>query len=219
MDPNSALLEWYGKLHSRRVDLVGDYAGQELFVLEGDSLLLRSFSDPKLDFGYGLQMLHAGYIVESFLQALVQRRCNFHLVFFDAHSDLCIPKNTPQENRPKYRLARTAIIKHLEAHLPQSNHSSIHIRNFPSSRDSDFQQYLDEFAVYFIMCHDGATPGSRTDRDQQLLFVTKSGKICRKFRFRKMIHRMIARGYSVALINGLECMDTKVRVSPVATKD
>ena len=66
---NSALLEWYltllalttmvlrltpasryGRLSVRRVDLVGDYAGQELFLIEGDSLLLRCFSDADLDF-------------------------------------------------------------------------------------------------------------------------------------------------------------------------
>ncbi len=66
---HSALLEWYitllaltavvsrltlavryGRLSVRRVDLVGDYAGQELFLVEGDSLLLRCFSDADLDF-------------------------------------------------------------------------------------------------------------------------------------------------------------------------
>lgn len=66
---NLALLEWYltllalmtvivmltsfvryGRLSVRRVDLVGDYAGQELFLVEGDSLLLRCFSDVDLDF-------------------------------------------------------------------------------------------------------------------------------------------------------------------------
>lgn len=40
----------YGSLSSRRVDLVGDYAGQELFLIEGDSLLLHCLSDPRLDF-------------------------------------------------------------------------------------------------------------------------------------------------------------------------
>ena len=40
----------YGRLSVRRVDLVGDYAGQELFLVEGDSLLLRCFSDVDLDF-------------------------------------------------------------------------------------------------------------------------------------------------------------------------
>lgn len=73
-EKNVALLEWYftlpalttaalkltlsfryGRLSVRRVDLVGDYAGQELFLLEGDSLLLRCFSDPDLDFDRKLQ--------------------------------------------------------------------------------------------------------------------------------------------------------------------
>ena len=49
----------YGKLSVRRVDLVGDYAGQELFLLEGDSLLLRCFSDPDLDFDRKLQVSYS----------------------------------------------------------------------------------------------------------------------------------------------------------------
>lgn len=40
----------YARLHVRSVDLVGDYAGSELFLVEGDSLLLRCWSDTKLDF-------------------------------------------------------------------------------------------------------------------------------------------------------------------------
>ena len=40
----------YGKLSTRRVDLIGDYAGNELFLVEGDSLLLRCLSGPELDF-------------------------------------------------------------------------------------------------------------------------------------------------------------------------
>ena len=49
-DAESELFEWYSNLPARRVDLVGDYAGQELFIFEGDGLLLRIFSDPQLDF-------------------------------------------------------------------------------------------------------------------------------------------------------------------------
>ena len=40
----------YGRLSVRRVDLVGDYAGQELFLVEGDSLLLRCFTSANIDF-------------------------------------------------------------------------------------------------------------------------------------------------------------------------
>lgn len=35
------ILGIYQALSSRRVDLIGDYAGNELFLIEGDSLLLE----------------------------------------------------------------------------------------------------------------------------------------------------------------------------------
>jgi hypothetical protein len=44
------VLNWYKSIFSRRVDLVGDYAGSEIFLLEFDSLLLQCFSNPKLNF-------------------------------------------------------------------------------------------------------------------------------------------------------------------------
>jgi hypothetical protein len=53
------VLHLYKRLLSRRVDLVGDYAGNELFMIEGDSLLLRCFDDANLDFNPGFQLLHA----------------------------------------------------------------------------------------------------------------------------------------------------------------
>ncbi len=40
----------YEKLSTRRVDLVGDYAGNELFLLDGDSLILNCLNDSLLDF-------------------------------------------------------------------------------------------------------------------------------------------------------------------------
>ena len=49
-DVNKACLEWYLGLHSRVLDLVGDYAGSERFLIEGDSLLRHCFEDSKIDF-------------------------------------------------------------------------------------------------------------------------------------------------------------------------
>lgn len=43
------LLAWYAKVLTRRVDLVGDYAGNELFLVEGDSMLLHCLSTSKVD--------------------------------------------------------------------------------------------------------------------------------------------------------------------------
>ena len=47
---NATVILRYGQKSARRVDLVGDYAGKELFLLDGDSLLLKCFGDPQLDF-------------------------------------------------------------------------------------------------------------------------------------------------------------------------
>jgi len=44
------VFKWYHSLFSRRVDLICDYAGNELFLIELDSLLLLCFSDPRIDF-------------------------------------------------------------------------------------------------------------------------------------------------------------------------
>lgn len=42
--------DWYSSLDARVLDLVSDYAGRELFCLEGDSLVLECLDDPALDF-------------------------------------------------------------------------------------------------------------------------------------------------------------------------
>lgn len=46
----ATLADWYLSLSSTVIDLVGDYAGKELFLIEGDSLVLQCFDDSKLDF-------------------------------------------------------------------------------------------------------------------------------------------------------------------------
>ena len=48
--------DWYALLDARVLDLVGDYAGRELFLLEGDSLILQCLDDRRLDF-YGTSRL------------------------------------------------------------------------------------------------------------------------------------------------------------------
>lgn len=163
----------------------------------------------------GFQLLHAAYAVEYFLGGLTQRKCNFHVVFFEEHEELCIPRGTSVQNRVKYLLARSAIIRHLEVHLPIS-HSSIELHIFKSVNDSEFHDYLKASGVYFVMCHDGANP---VPISQDTLIMRESAaekkriellETWRRFRFRGMICWLIRQGYNAALINGLEWKDTKV---------
>lgn len=108
-------IDRYNTLYSRTLDLVGDYAGDELFILEGDSLLLQCFSDNQIDFDEGFQLLHATYTVERFLAQLHRRSCNFHVVFFKDHAHGCIPPGIV----PEVCALRRIIAKTLQSILSQ----------------------------------------------------------------------------------------------------
>ena len=45
-----SITNWYDCSRPMWNDLVGDYAGKELFLVEGDSLLRECFEDPRIDF-------------------------------------------------------------------------------------------------------------------------------------------------------------------------
>lgn len=48
--PIDGVLSWYDRTRPMWIDLVGDYAGKELFLVEGDSLLRECFEDERIDF-------------------------------------------------------------------------------------------------------------------------------------------------------------------------
>ncbi|RPA99632.1 P-loop containing nucleoside triphosphate hydrolase protein [Choiromyces venosus 120613-1] len=156
MDPTTQLQiirEWYDKLQPIRVDLVGDYAGEEFFVIEGDSLLRWVFADERIDFDTGFQLLHAVYVVESFLQQLSSRQCRFSVVFLDISRNACIPCSpTAEQNAWKYLFARSAIIEHMK----RIDHPLGLVFTFESLADPKLRQYLDSSRPYFVMYHDGA---------------------------------------------------------------
>lgn len=201
----------YKDLSSRRVDLIGDYAGDELFLIEGDSLLLRCFTDDKLDFRQGFQMLHAAYNVEHFLHNLVTRKANFHIAFFEANRELCLPPDCESANSAKYFLARAAIIRHLQVNLPKL-HPTIAVNVFESVESADFAKYLSDTGLYFLMCHDGAESIHRIRKTitQQPKEERRTSPQSHRLEFREMILFFVRRGYNVALVNGLEWRDTKV---------
>ena len=163
----------------------------------------------------GFQLLHAIYAVEYFLRGLIQRKCNFHVVFFDSHKDLCLPRGVHAMNRPKYVLARAVIKRHLSVNLRKS-HPTLEIHSFASEQDAAFAVYLKATGVYFVMCHDGASPApqstkvslSEANEDQQAKVDIQ--ETSRKVAFRMMICWLMNQSYNVALINGLEWADTKV---------
>lgn len=168
----------------------------------------------------GFQLLHAVHSVEVFLHGLFQRKCNFHIVFVSTNEKICIPDDTSKNDEIKYILARIAIIRHLEAHLP-AQCPAIRISKYPSYLDDAFRDYLTTSGAYFFMCHDGAsisrkkiwTPPAKDGQTTSVVEQNEEGVASRAKRAacRSMIHNFMQNGYSVALINGLQWRDTKVR--------
>ncbi|KAI9838157.1 MAG: hypothetical protein M1837_002619 [Sclerophora amabilis] len=197
---------WYRVSKPRILDLVSDYAGTELFLIEGDALLLECFQDERIDFEDGFQLLHAVYVVESFLENLSRRNCNFHIAFFDDHKHVCVPCSSKPIHRWKYLLARSVVIKHLRTHV-EAAHPAIETLNFRSTGDVTFEQYLNASAIYFVMCHDGADAKFHGHLDEA--YSPQYQARTKRF-VRQVIHQFISRGLNVALINGLEWKDTKV---------
>ena len=214
-DPESQVLAQYRKLESRRVDLVGDYAGDELFLIEGDSMLRRCFDDDKLDFSPGAQLLHAVYNVEHFLHQLAKRKCNFDLIFFNSNRGLCLPPLASTEVSSRYYLARAAIIRHLQANIAKV-HPDIRINVFESWNSPGFIKYLESTSPYFLMAHDGARAVDRKSNKNEDDIEPPSPK-SHRVALRQMILSFIGRGYNVALVNGLEWRDTKVMTMVLET--
>ncbi|KAF2455466.1 hypothetical protein BDY21DRAFT_365243 [Lineolata rhizophorae] len=203
------VLQWYRWLSSRRVDLVGDYAGNERFLIEGDSLLLHCFSDPEIDFQDGFQLLHAVYVVEKLLKAFVRRKCVFDIAFFERHKTLCIPSFGSKQSA-KYLLAREAVIRHIQNNLDPKEYG-VQLFCFDSYNSSEFVDYLHSSGMYFIMCHDGAASKQETSMAAYISAENRRSDVPdAKTYFRAMIASFISLGYNVALINGLELRDTKI---------
>ena len=60
------------------------------------------------------------------------------------------------------------------------------------------------------MCHDGAHTPVKSGMKHSVLSASNGN--WQKVAFRKMIRRFISLGFNVALVNGLEVRDTKVRL-------
>lgn len=85
MEFGKGLVEWLDKSNLRPHELLSDLAAMnELFVIDGDSLLLETMKHEIVDWsGSAGEYLQVAFLVESFLNELLQRGATFRIVFFD----------------------------------------------------------------------------------------------------------------------------------------
>ncbi|KAF8446567.1 hypothetical protein BDZ91DRAFT_753278 [Kalaharituber pfeilii] len=224
------LESWFSTLLPIRMDVVGDFAGRELFVIEGDSLLRIAFSDERIDMGEGLQVLHSVYVVERFLHNLESRGCRFHVTFFELHQNLCIPEYAHRDNCYKYQLARACIIQHLRRYSETTSTHRAHVSGdgvsgedqqtvrsgstastdlefqvhvFQSPYSREFDLYLKAIRPYFILTHDGSALNQIDS--ENLSRVTMQKKM-----FLGFIRHAMAINYTIGLIHEVDFQNSKV---------
>ncbi|KAI1427504.1 hypothetical protein F5Y12DRAFT_155748 [Xylaria sp. FL1777] len=205
MNPESCvrLANWYATIQPRRIDIIGDFGGKELFFIDGDSLLLHTVTTSAVDYDNGLQLLHAIFAVESFLKNLQVRGCNFHVIFFDNQTGLCVPSTVPETMIYKYQMTRIILIQHLQqsSNRASGKDDAVLAFSFPSIDSLQFQKHLTQHPAAFLLCHDGhATSGQSTANSAV---------------FHYMIHQFLQLRHSVALIQSTEFKSSRVIASMI----
>ncbi|OAR02466.1 hypothetical protein LLEC1_00945 [Akanthomyces lecanii] len=191
VDDEAKLLAWYQALTPLSVDIIGDFAGKELFAIHGEALLAYCISEAKVNYQDGFQILHAIHAVEAFLSNLKRRGCQFHIIWFGSHERLCIPTDSSEAASGFHRLTRAVLIKHLQHY---STGKKI-IFEFPAVESDEFKEYTSKNSLRFFLCLDG------------LSFDGHASPFAK--RHLAFIHEIGSRGYSVALINNFEFKSSK----------
>jgi hypothetical protein len=201
---NRGVMAWHSSMRPIRLDIVGDYAGSSRFLVHGDSLLRRCFSDSRLNFATGFPMLHAVYIVERFLENMIKRKCVFDIVFFQLDQRVCIPPGR-RVHPMRWLCARAAIISHLKS----LGGSYGETKSFKGFLDEGFIAWVDSRKPMFIMADDG--DDIDVDEEEQKERAVTHGEVFDR-KMKLMIRRLmqLGEGTNIALINQVEFVDSKV---------
>uniref|UniRef100_A0A7M4EVL4 DExD/H-box helicase 60 n=1 Tax=Crocodylus porosus TaxID=8502 RepID=A0A7M4EVL4_CROPO len=142
----------------RHVSLLNDFVESELFVIDGDSLLLMWLYNDK-------EYLPFFYLVERFLLDFTQKGGKYTIVFFKDAEQL-------YQNYPHILFLRTTLIQHLKQNTDIDSHTE-----FFNCLSPEWQIFLKESYPYFMIISDTGLTSLQTDYLQILISHTLSKKI------------------------------------------
>ncbi|KAI9567890.1 hypothetical protein HD554DRAFT_2314563 [Boletus coccyginus] len=110
--------EWHtASRRARWMDLLGDYAGTEPFIIDGHSLIQLVIDDPLLALGKqddpSFQILHAFYTLERTLDEFIKRSAVFDVVFWDESRHIALRTGVGDFEETSRSLARKLLFNHL----------------------------------------------------------------------------------------------------------
>ena len=134
---------------------MNEFADAEMFLIDGDSLLMELALDKNLDWIYSGQFLHLVYLFERYLHLFVRKDGVFQIVFFKDFEEVW-------KSQPCIYLARKVIMQHLLANVSYKV-----LYKFESPWDPEFLKYIKDFVPSFMLLSDGEILSEH--KDQQLI--------------------------------------------------
>ncbi|KAK0232741.1 hypothetical protein IW262DRAFT_1326544 [Armillaria fumosa] len=193
---------WYYQAtkRARWMDLIGDYAGDEPFIIDGESLIQSVLDDALLAIGRnddtGFQALHAIYSLENILRNFVSRKANVEVVFWCNNIHATTRPGQTSFVHSSRCLARQILLKHL-----QQLSNLVPMHQFHDLQDEAWKKYEASRKPMFVLISD-----SVPDRDDPADGLHPGYLACQ----RNLIFEILSFGLPVALFNGLEFRDSKV---------
>ncbi len=142
---------------------MNEFADAEMFLIDGDSLLMELALDKNLDWIYSGQLLHLVYLFERYLDLFVRKDGVFQIVFFKDFDEVC-------KSQPCIYLARKVIIQHLMANVSYKL-----LSKFQNPWDPEFLKYIKDFVPSFMLLSDGEILSE--PQDQRLISATNVARI------------------------------------------
>ncbi|KAI0375726.1 P-loop containing nucleoside triphosphate hydrolase protein [Pilatotrama ljubarskyi] len=191
--------QWYTLLNRRGrwMDLVGDYAGSEPFVVDGEALLQLVLDDPLLALGrkddVSFQIVHAIYSLERVLHEISRRSTNFEIVFWHENRYTTLLYGDDDYASASRSLARTILFNHLTS-------LDIPVHTFLDTSDPAWLSYQRHKKPMFVMTNDGGVveESSSSAHAERVLLQ------------RVFVYTLLSQGVSVTLLKGAEYRDSKI---------
>ncbi|EIW61285.1 P-loop containing nucleoside triphosphate hydrolase protein [Trametes versicolor FP-101664 SS1] len=191
--------QWYTPVsrRGRWMDLIGDYAGSEPFVVDGEALLQLVLDDPLLALGrtddVSFQIVHAIYTMERVLHEISSRSASFEIVFWHDRRFLTLQIGEDEHTSSSRTLARSILFNHLSA-------LDIPVHTFLDTSDPAWLAYRMHTKPMFVMTNDGGVVegAASTAHTERILLQ------------RVFIYTLLAQGISITLLKGAEYRDSKI---------
>ncbi|KAI0034854.1 hypothetical protein K488DRAFT_44574 [Vararia minispora EC-137] len=195
---------WYREVlkRARWMDLIGDYAGAERFVVDGEAVLQEVLDDELLAIGVdggNFQVAHAIHSMERLLDALMKRGAVFDVVFFAQTRHLTLRGDRSDFAHTSRALARVLLYNHLVAYT-ETIGLSVHV--FTDLEDDKWRTYRQRARPMFFMTNDGGTVRKSKDK----VAFTQCILIQRLF----ILRLLVSEGIAVSLLKGAEFRDMKI---------